>query len=65
MIMNIDLEVAFRDFIDGRDYDTAEASLFDCVRAAFLAGYDAATNNASRTIAVISGDDFQNENRSA
>lgn len=40
--MDSDFEKAFGNFIDRREYDEAESALFDVVRAAFLAGWNAA-----------------------
>jgi len=39
------MEKAFSDFLDGDTYEKAEASLFDLVRAAFRAGWDAALSS--------------------
>jgi hypothetical protein len=41
-MMSNDFEAAFANFLDRREYDGAEAALFDMVRAAFLAGWKAA-----------------------
>lgn len=41
-MMTNDFEKAFSDFLDRREYDGAEAALFDMVRTAFLAGWNAA-----------------------
>ena len=40
--MNDLFEQAFSNFLERREYDAAEAALFDIVRAAFLAGWRAA-----------------------
>jgi hypothetical protein len=45
-MMSNDFEAAFSDFLDCREYDGAEAALFDMVRAAFLAGWQAAGGEA-------------------
>lgn len=37
-----ELEEAFSDFIDGEIYDKTEEALFELIRAAFLAGWNAA-----------------------
>jgi hypothetical protein len=41
-MMSNEFEAAFADFLDRREYDGAEAALFDLVRTAFLAGWKAA-----------------------
>lgn len=41
--MNSDeLEKAYSDFLDGEIYDKAEEGLFQLIRAAFIAGWNAA-----------------------
>ena len=40
-----ELEEAFGKFIDGMNYDRAEEALFSIVRAAFLAGWKAASGS--------------------
>ncbi len=37
-----ELEQAFSDFIEGEKYDKAETALFDLIRFAFVAGWEAA-----------------------
>ncbi|MBQ7896766.1 MAG: hypothetical protein IJ364_09475 [Oscillospiraceae bacterium] len=37
-----EFELAFSNFLDRREYDEAETALFSIVRAAFLAGWNAA-----------------------
>ena len=37
-----EFEVAFSEFLDGKDYDEAEEWLFSLLRKAFLAGWQAA-----------------------
>ena len=41
-----EFERLFSDFIDGDEYDKASASVFDLVRAAFKAGYLAASGRS-------------------
>ena len=41
-MQNDDFELAFSNFLDRREYDEAENALFEIVRAAFLAGWNAA-----------------------
>ena len=41
-MMNNDFEEAFSSFLERREYDEAEGALFAIVRAAFLAGWNAA-----------------------
>ena len=41
-MMSNEFEKAFSDFIDRREYDTAENALFAMVRIAFTAGWKAA-----------------------
>lgn len=38
----MDFEKAFSNFLERREYDTAEGALFDMVRIAFKAGWEAA-----------------------
>ena len=40
-----EFESAFSNFLDRREYDDAESALFSIVRAAFLAGWNAAGGN--------------------
>ena len=44
-----EFERLFSDFIDGDEYDKADAAVFDLVRAAFKAGYLAASARSYRT----------------
>ncbi len=49
--MNSDeLEKAFSDFIDGEEYDRAESTLFDLIRQAFTAGWNAAKRDSIKLI---------------
>jgi hypothetical protein len=41
----VDFEKAFSDFIDRREYDKAQAALFDIVRESFKAGWESAGGN--------------------
>jgi len=41
-MMTNDFEKAFSDFLERKEYDEAENALFDMVRTAFLAGWNAA-----------------------
>ena len=40
--MSVDFEKSFADFLDRKEYDDAESSLFSIVRSAYKAGWDAA-----------------------
>lgn len=42
-----ELEGAFSDFLDGGAYDKTEGMLFDLLRAAFVAGWQAAQHPAT------------------
>ncbi len=44
-MMANDFEKAFGDFLERKEYDEAESALFDMVRTAFLAGWNAAGGN--------------------
>ncbi len=39
--MDNTFELAFEDFLEGKAYDRAEQAMFDLVRAAFMAGWQA------------------------
>jgi len=41
-----ELELAFSNFLESRDYDDAESTLFSVIRTAFLAGWKAARGEA-------------------
>ena len=47
--MQAELEEAFGNWIDGTAYDQAEAALFEVVRQAFIAGWEAAQSNSNPT----------------
>lgn len=48
-----DLERAFSEFIDRQEYDKAENALFDIVRIAFVAGWNAAGGQLSYSQKVV------------
>jgi hypothetical protein len=48
MMQQSSFEKAFSDFIDGDTYEKAEASLFELVRAAFRAGWEAAMSSSEQ-----------------
>ena len=48
-----DLEKAFGEFIDRREYDEAESALFFLVRTAFKAGWLASGGEANKASKII------------
>lgn len=46
-------EEAFSDFLDSREYDQVESSIFAIIRAAFAAGWKAAEGEASQTPKIV------------
>ena len=48
-----EFELAFSNFLDRREYDNAEAALFELVRAAFLAGWKAAGGELPQAQPII------------
>jgi len=51
--MIIDFEKSFGDFIDRREYDKAQNALFEMVRIAFKAGWEAAGGDPPKSQPVI------------
>lgn len=47
-MLSNEFEQAFDDFLGGEDYDRAEDALFAVIRAAFLAGWNAADGQPDR-----------------
>ena len=52
-MIKIDLEKAFDEFLDRREYDEAGYALFSIIRTAFIAGWKAANANHPDTQKVI------------
>jgi len=48
-----DFEKAFSDFLDRREYDSAESALFSMARIAFTAGWLAACGNPPKPQKVV------------
>lgn len=49
-MLSNEFEQAFDDFLGGEDYDRAEDALFAVIRAAFLAGWNAAGGQPTGSI---------------
>lgn len=50
---NMDFEKAFSDFIDGKEYDEAQSTLFFITREAFKAGWKAALSSPTPNDKII------------
>lgn len=46
-------EAAFSDFLDSREYDQVENSIFAIIRAAYAAGWKAAEDESSQTPKLV------------